>query len=46
VYQQISAKATHLRELGMTLTEIGKRLGVERWTVGKAVRWFGGINRD
>ena len=40
VYQRIAAKAAHLRELGMTYPEIGKRLGVDRWTIGKAVRWL------
>ena len=39
VYQQIAVKAVQLRELGMTYPEIGKRLAVDRWTVGKAVRW-------
>lgn len=39
VYQKIAPKATQLRELGMTYPEIGKRLGVDRWTIGKAVRW-------
>lgn len=40
VYQRIAAKAAHLRELGMTYPEIGIKLGVDRWTVGKAVRWL------
>jgi hypothetical protein len=40
VYQQIAMKAARLRELGMTYPEIGQRLGVDRWTVGKAVRWL------
>jgi len=40
VYQQIAAKAQHLHELGTTQVEIGRRLGVDRWTVGKAVRWL------
>ena len=39
MYQQIAVKAVQLRELGMTYPEIGKRLAVDRWTVGKAVRW-------
>jgi hypothetical protein len=39
-YQRIAAKAAHLRELRMTYPEIGKKLGVDRWTVGKAVRWL------
>jgi len=39
VYQRIAAKATHLHELGMTYLEISKKLGVDRWTAGKAVRW-------
>ena len=40
VYQQIAPKAKHLHELGMTFKEIGLKLGVDRWTVGKAVRWL------
>ena len=40
LYQQIAVKAAQLRELGMTFPEIGQRLGVDRWTVGKAVRWL------
>lgn len=43
VYQRIASKATHLRELGMTYLEIGKMLGVDRWTVGKAVRWAASV---
>jgi len=40
VYQRIAAKADHLHELGMTQAEIGRRFGVDRWTVGKAIRWL------
>jgi len=40
VYQRIAPKAKHLKELGMTQAEIGRRLGVDRWTVGKAFRWL------
>lgn len=36
LYQQIVAKAMHLRDLGMTFLEIGERLGIDRWTVGRA----------
>ena len=46
VYQRIAAKAAHLRELGMTYPEIGLKLGVDRWTVRKAVRWFWGVGRE
>ena len=46
VYQQIAAKAVRLRELGMTYPEIAIKLGVDRWTAGKAVRWFGDLGRD
>lgn len=38
VYQQIAAKAKQLRELGMTYSQIGERLGFDRWTIGKALR--------
>ena len=37
---RIAPKAKHLTELGMSQAEIGRRLGVDRWTVGKAVRWL------
>jgi hypothetical protein len=40
VYQQIAMKAARLGELGMTYPEIGQKLGVDRWTIGKAVRWL------
>jgi DNA-binding transcriptional regulator LsrR (DeoR family) len=40
VYQRIAPKAQHLQELGMSQSEIGRRLGVDRWTVGKALRWL------
>ena len=40
MYQRIAARAMQLRELGMTYPEIGIKLGVDRWTVGKAVRWL------
>jgi hypothetical protein len=40
VYQRIAAKAKHLQELGLSQSEIGRRLGVDRWTVGKALRWL------
>jgi hypothetical protein len=40
VYQRIAIEAARLRELGMTYPEIGERLGVDRWTIGKAVRWL------
>jgi len=45
VYQRIAAKAKHLKELGMTQSEIGRRLGDDRWTVGKALRWLRGTRR-
>jgi hypothetical protein len=40
LYQQIAAKAMHLRDLGMTFLDIGERLGIDRWMVGRAVRWM------
>ena len=40
VYQRIAPKARRLQELGMSQSEIGRRLGVDRWTVGKALRWL------
>jgi len=43
VYQRIASKAEHLEELGMNQSEIGRRLGVDRWTVGKALRWLKGV---
>jgi len=40
VYQRIAPKARHLQELGMSQSEIGRRISVDRWTVGKAFRRF------
>jgi hypothetical protein len=45
VYQRIAPKAKHMQELGMTQAEIGLRLSVDRWTVGKALQWLKGIKR-
>ena len=45
LYQEIAPKAKHLKELGMTQAEIGRRLGVDRWTVGKALRWLYGLDQ-
>jgi len=45
VYQRIAARSLHLQELGMTQAEIARRLNVDRWTVGKAIRWIQGIGR-
>jgi DNA-binding transcriptional regulator LsrR (DeoR family) len=44
VYQRIAPKAKQLQELGMNQSEIGRRLGVDRWTVGKALRWLAEIS--
>jgi len=45
VYQRIAPKAKHLQDLGLSQSEIGRRLGVDRWTVGKALRWLREIGR-
>jgi hypothetical protein len=45
VYQRIANKARRLQELEMTHAEIGRRLGVDRWIVGKALRWLHCIPR-
>jgi hypothetical protein len=39
-YQRITAAAARLAELGLSQSEIGRRLEVDRWTVGKALRWL------
>jgi len=44
VYQRIAPGARHLQELGLSVSEIGRRLGVDRWTVGKALRWLAEIS--
>lgn len=44
-YQQIAAKAEHLRDLGMNLTSVGYALGVSRFVVRKALRWVAGLGR-
>ncbi len=43
VYQRIAQKAKQLHELGMNQSEIGRRLGIDRWTVGKALCWLQGV---
>jgi len=45
VYQRIAPKSKHLQELGLSQSEIGRRLGVDRWTVGKALRWLAQLKR-
>jgi hypothetical protein len=44
VYQRIATKALHLRELGLSDRVIAQRLGVSDKTVGKAIRWLGGLS--
>jgi DNA invertase Pin-like site-specific DNA recombinase len=39
VYEQIAAKAKHLRELGMSDRLIARTLGVSDKTVAKATQW-------
>ena len=39
ISQLVGAKALHLRQLGMSLEEIGRGLGVSHVTAAKAVRW-------
>jgi len=43
VYQQVARKALHLRELGLSLAGIAKKLGVDDKTVAKAIRWLRSI---
>jgi hypothetical protein len=40
VYQRIAPKARHLQELGLSQSEIGRRLSVDRWAAGKTLRWL------
>jgi orotate phosphoribosyltransferase-like protein len=44
VYQRIATKALHLRELGLSDRVIAQRLSVSDKTVGKAIRWLGGLS--
>ena len=39
VYQQITPKAFHLKQLGISDSAIARKLGVTDKTVGKAVAW-------
>ena len=39
-YRRIAPTALPLQELGLSQSEIGRRLGIDRWTVGKALRWL------
>ncbi len=40
LYQQVAQKALHLRELGLSLSAIARRLGVTDKTVAKAISWL------
>jgi len=40
IYQQIAPKAVQLKQLGMSSSAIGRRLGVTDKTVAKAIAWF------
>jgi len=40
VYQRIAPKTKQLRELGLSLASIGRRLGVTDKTVAKAIGWL------
>ncbi|MFV1968302.1 MAG: hypothetical protein ACC628_22995 [Pirellulaceae bacterium] len=46
VYQRIAPKAKHLQELGLSQSQIGCWLGVDRRTVGKALRWLSEVARS
>ena len=39
LYQQIAPKAMHLRQLGMSLSCIARKLRVNDKTVAKSIRW-------
>ena len=39
VYQKISRKSLHLKELGMSCRKIAQQLGVDEKTVAKSIRW-------
>jgi hypothetical protein len=39
-YQPVFPSAKHLMELGLSQFEIPHRLDVDRWTVGKPLRWL------
>jgi hypothetical protein len=40
LYQQIARTVAHLRDLGLSLASIARRLEVDDKTVAKAVRWL------
>jgi len=40
VYQEIAEKAAHLHLLGVNLNRIAVRLGVDRTTATRALRWI------
>ena len=42
VSQQIGENVRHLRALGLSFEEIGRRLGASHTTVAKAYRWRSG----
>jgi hypothetical protein len=46
IYQQIAARATQLREQGLSDRRIGQELGVDPKTAVKAIDWLKSRTRD
>jgi len=46
LFQRITQKSKHLRELGMTQAETGCPFGVDRRAVGKPPRWLKGMAKQ
>ncbi len=40
LYQEVAQKAVHLRDLGLSLSAIARKLKVDDKTVAKAARWL------
>ena len=40
LYQRLARKALHLRELGLSLSAIARKLGVDDKTVAKSIQWL------
>ena len=46
IYQQIAAKALHLKQLGMSCSAITRKLNVTDKTAAKAIAWLRRIQQD
>ena len=44
LYQRVAGKILHLRELGLSLSAIARKLDVDDKTVAKAIQWLEAVS--